>query len=66
MRYKMKNNSTIEWEGPGTYVAMRMRGPTHYQKLPQGKTPRPEVIVTEFATKPEEYETPEPQHHLWQ
>lgn len=63
-----KIGSTINWDGPGTYVAVRMRGPLDFQKLPDGKTARNDgtTVVKDFASEPAAVEAPaRRQHHRW-
>lgn len=56
----------IEWDGAGTYVALRMRGATIYRKLPEGKNPLAGTIIKDFASKPESYIKPKPNNGLWE
>lgn len=45
---------TVMWDGPGVYVARRLRGPTTFHKLPEGKQPDYEQCITvkEYVIKP--------------
>lgn len=53
--------STIEWTGPGTYVAKRMRGPLDFQKVPEGTTVQNNAtyVVKDFASEPASVQAPE-------
>lgn len=67
MEYVMQDGNKITWDGTGVYVAQRMRGKTHFYKLPEGKVPlaSSNVIVCEFAIKPAEFVASEPVNGWW-
>lgn len=51
----------IEWEGPGTYAAEKMRGPWYYIKVPEGWRINANLDIDEreFAEKPAAYQYPQ-------
>jgi hypothetical protein len=63
--YVMENGSTIHWEGAGVYVAISMRGPTTYRKLPDGAKPNSGVLVIDFSSKPPQKRNVTQNHALW-
>lgn len=63
--YVMENGSTIHWDGAGVYVAIAMRGPTTYHKLPDGASPNPNVLVIDFSSKPPKKKNVTQNHTLW-
>lgn len=63
--YVMENGSTIHWDGAGVYVAIAMRGPTIYHKLPDGAKPNANVLVIDFSSKPPEKRNVTQNHALW-
>jgi len=52
--------STIAWNGPGTYVAVRMRGQIDYSKVPDGQTAQNDAntVVKLFASEPAAVQAP--------
>lgn len=63
--YVMENGSTIHWDGVGVYVAMSLKGPTTYHKLPDGASPNTNVLVIDFLSKPPKKNDVTQNYALW-